>query len=173
MDLDGTGRSDIQTGIGFFDHMLEQIARHGNMDLDIRALGDLNVDQHHTVEDVAITLGQAFLKALGSRRGIERYGFLLPMDDALARVAVDLGGRPYLVWKVRLKGEMTGQMPSGLFVHFFRSFADAARCNLHISGQGDDDHHKIEAVFKAFAKALGMAKSGTDVYSIPSTKGML
>ncbi|MDD2539151.1 MAG: imidazoleglycerol-phosphate dehydratase HisB [Bacteroidales bacterium] len=173
LDLDGTGRSDIQTGIGFFDHMLEQIARHGNMDLDIRALGDLNVDQHHTVEDVAITLGQAFLKALGSRRGIERYGFLLPMDDALARVAVDLGGRPYLVWKVRLKGEMTGQMPSGLFVHFFRSFADAARCNLHISGQGDDDHHKIEAVFKAFAKALGMAKSGTDVYSIPSTKGML
>lgn len=173
INLDGNGKSRINTGIGFFDHMLEQIARHGNIDIMIQAKGDLKVDEHHTIEDVGIALGEAFLKALGGKKGIERYSFVLPMDDCLAQVAIDLGGRPWLVWDVELKREKIGEMPSEMFFHFFKSFCDNARCNLNISARGDNEHHKAECVFKAFAKALRSAVKQTDDYKLPSTKGIL
>ncbi len=173
VNLDGNGQSKLDTGIGFFNHMLEQIAKHGNLDLEIRLKGDLNIDEHHTIEDVAITLGEAFLKALGSKKGIERYGFLLPMDESLAQVAIDFGGRSWLVWQADFKREMIGEMPSEMFMHFFKSFCDAAKCNLNIKAEGDNEHHKIEAIFKAFAKAIKAAISKTNNYSIPSTKGTL
>ncbi|MCB0402694.1 MAG: bifunctional histidinol-phosphatase/imidazoleglycerol-phosphate dehydratase HisB [Flavobacteriales bacterium] len=173
LNLDGSGKSNLNTGIGFFDHMLEQIARHGNLDLEISVKGDLKIDEHHSIEDVAITLGEAFLKALGSKKGIERYGFLLPMDDCLAQVTIDFGGRPWLVWEAGFSREMIGEMPTEMFMHFFKSFSDAARCNLNIKAEGNNEHHKIEAVFKAFAKALKMAVSKTENYNIPSTKGIL
>ena len=173
INLDGSGKSEISTGLGFFDHMLEQISRHGNLDLNVKVDGDLEIDEHHTIEDVAITLGEAFSKALGSKRGIERYGFLLPMDDCLAQVAIDFGGRPWLVWETEFKREMIGEMPTEMFMHFFKSFSDASKCNLNIKAEGDNEHHKIESIFKAFAKALKMAVSKTNNYSIPSTKGSL
>jgi imidazoleglycerol-phosphate dehydratase / histidinol-phosphatase len=173
LNLDGTGKSNISTGLGFFDHMLEQIAKHGNIDLEIQVKGDLHIDEHHTIEDVAITLGDAFLKTLGSKKGIERYGFLLPMDDCLAQVAIDFGGRPWLVWDTTFKREKIGDMPSEMFMHFFKSFSDSAKCNLNIKAEGDNEHHKIESIFKAFAKAIKMAKTKNNNYSIPSTKGSL
>lgn len=173
LNLDGNGKSEIQTGLGFFDHMLEQISRHGNFDLQIKVQGDLYVDEHHTIEDVALTLGAAFLKALGSKKGIDRYGFLLPMDDCLAQVALDLGGRPWLVWEAEFKREKIGEMPTEMFMHFFKSFSDAALCNLNIRAEGLNEHHKIESIFKAFARALRMAVSKNENYSIPSTKGSL
>lgn len=174
LNLDGTGKADICTGIPFFDHMLEQVARHGGIDLTIRAEGDLQIDEHHTIEDVAITLGTAFSKALGDKRGIERYGFLLPMDDCLAQVAVDLGGRNCVVWDADFKREMIGTMPTEMFFHFFKSFSDKALCNLNIKAEGANEHHKIESIFKAFAKALRMAVS-RDIgnVSLPSTKEKL
>lgn len=174
INLDGKGEAQIATGLGFFDHMLEQIARHGNIDLQISAKGDLHIDEHHTIEDTAITLGEAFAKALGNKRGIERYGFCLPMDDCLAQVALDFGGRPWLVWEAEFKREKIGDMPTELFSHFFKSFSDAAKCNLNIKAEGTNEHHKIEAIFKAFAKALKMAvrrDPGND--QLPSTKGVL
>lgn len=173
VNLDGTGKSVISTGLGFFDHMLEQLARHGNMDLNIQVKGDLHIDEHHTIEDVAIALGDAFLSALGSKKGIERYGFLLPMDDCLAQVAIDFGGRPWLVWQAEFKREKIGEMPAEMFMHFFKSFSDHAKCNLNIKADGVNEHHKIEAIFKAFAKAIRMAVSKSDHFSIPSTKGSL
>lgn len=173
INLDGSGKSAISTGLGFFDHMLEQISKHGNMDLFVKVKGDLHIDEHHTIEDVAITLGEAFLKALGSKKGIERYGFLLPMDDCLAQVAIDFGGRPWLVWEAEFKRDKIGEMPSEMFMHFFKSFSDNAKCNLNIRAEGDNEHHKIEAIFKAFAKAIKMAVSKTNNFSIPSTKGTL
>jgi imidazoleglycerol-phosphate dehydratase/histidinol-phosphatase len=173
LNLDGTGKSEISTGLGFFNHMLEQIARHGNMDLVVKVKGDLNIDEHHTIEDVAITLGEAFLQALGSKKGIERYGFLLPMDDCLAQVAIDFGGRPWLVWDAEFNREKIGEMPTEMFFHFFKSFSDNAKCNLNIKAEGGNEHHKIEAIFKAFAKAIRMAVSKTCNFSIPSTKGTL
>jgi imidazoleglycerol-phosphate dehydratase/histidinol-phosphatase len=173
LNLDGTGKSIIETGIGFFDHMLEQIGKHGEIDIMIKAEGDLKVDKHHTIEDVAIALGEGFLKALGSKKGIERYGFLLPMDDSLAQAAIDFGGRPWLVWNVSFNHEMVGEIPSEMFFHFFKSFSDNAKCNLNIKAEGDNEHHKIEAIFKAFAKALKMAIKKTDNFNLPSTKGTL
>ena len=173
LNLDGSGKSSIQTGIGFFDHMLEQIARHGNLDLKIMVKGDLRIDEHHSVEDVALSLGEALLKALGGKKGIERYSFVLPMDDCLAQVALDLGGRPWLVWDVRFMREKVGELPTELFFHFFKSFSDAAKCNLNISAQGENEHHKIEAIFKAFAKAIKLAAKQSDNFSLPSTKGAL
>jgi imidazoleglycerol-phosphate dehydratase / histidinol-phosphatase len=173
LNLDGNGKSSINTGIGFFDHMLEQIAKHGQMDMDIQVAGDLHIDEHHTIEDVALTLGAAFADALGSKKGIERYGFLLPMDDALAQVAIDFGGRPWLVWDVTFTRAMIGAMPTEMFFHFFKSFTDQAKCNLNIKAEGNNEHHKIEAIFKAFAKAIKMAVSKTNNFSIPSTKGTL
>jgi len=173
VNLDGSGRSNISTGIGFFDHMLEQISKHGNIDLNISVFGDLEIDEHHTIEDVALTLGETFTKALGSKKAIERYGFLLPMDDCLAQVAIDFGGRPWLVWEAQFKREMVGEMPTEMFMHFFKSFSDASKCNLSIKAEGDNEHHKIESIFKAFAKAIKMAKTKTDNYQIPSTKGTL
>ena len=173
VNLDGSGTSNISTGLGFFDHILEQIAKHGNLDLDIQVNGDLHIDEHHTIEDVAIALGEAFLQALGSKKGIERYGFLLPMDDCLAQVALDFGGRPWLVWNAEFKREKVGDMPTEMFMHFFKSFSDNAKCNINIRAEGENEHHKIEAVFKAFAKALKMAVSKTNQFSIPSTKGTL
>ncbi|MFV0529872.1 MAG: bifunctional histidinol-phosphatase/imidazoleglycerol-phosphate dehydratase HisB [Flavobacteriales bacterium] len=173
VNFDGSGQSKLDTGIGFFDHMLEQIAKHGNMDLEIIVKGDLDVDEHHTIEDVGITLGDAFLQALGNKKGIERYGFLLPMDDCLAQVAIDFGGRPWLVWEADFKREMIGKMPTEMFMHFFKSFSDSAKCNLNIKAEGENEHHKIEAIFKAFAKAVKKAISKTDHYNIPSTKGIL
>ena len=171
--LDGSGKSDISTGLAFFDHMLEQIAKHGQMDLSIYASGDLKVDEHHTIEDVAIALGEAFSRALGDKRGIERYGFLLPMDDCLAQVAIDFGGRAYLLWEATFSREMIGKMPSEMFVHFFKSFSDHAKCNLYIKADGTNEHHKIEAIFKAFACAIKMAVQKNSNASIPSTKGRL
>lgn len=173
LNLDGTGKSKIATGLGFFDHMLEQIAKHGNLDLTVSVVGDLHIDEHHTIEDVAITLGEAFLQALGSKKGIERYGFLLPMDDCLAQVALDFGGRPWLEWKVTFNREKIGDMPTEMFMHFFKSFSDHAKCNLNINAMGENEHHKIEAIFKAFAKSIKMAVSKTNNFSIPSTKGTL
>ncbi len=173
LNLDGAGQSSISTGLGFFDHMLEQIAKHGNIDLFMTVDGDLEIDEHHTIEDVAITLGEAFIEALGSKKGIERYGFLLPMDDCLTQVAIDFGGRPWLVWDAQFNREMIGEMPTEMFMHFFKSFSDAAKCNLNIKAEGKNEHHKIESVFKAFAKAIKMAITKTNNYSIPSTKGSL
>jgi len=173
LNLDGSGKGSFSTGIGFFDHMLEQISKHGNIDLNIDVKGDLEIDEHHTIEDVALTLGDAFLQALGSKKGIERYGFLLPMDECLAQVAIDFGGRAWLVWEANFEREMIGEMPTEMFMHFFKSFTDAAKCNLNIKAEGENEHHKIEAIFKAFAKAIKMAKMKTENYSIPSTKGIL
>ncbi|MBU4538281.1 MAG: bifunctional histidinol-phosphatase/imidazoleglycerol-phosphate dehydratase HisB [Weeksellaceae bacterium] len=173
VNLDGSGVSDISTGLPFFDHMLQQISRHGNLDLNVQVKGDLEIDEHHTVEDTAIALGDAFLQALENKKGISRYGFLLPMDDCLAQVAVDFGGRPWLVWEAEFKREKVGDVPTELFFHFFKSFSDQARCNLNIKAEGENEHHKIEAIFKAFAKAVKMAVSKTDNYNIPSTKGIL
>lgn len=173
LNLDGSGKSRISTGLAFFDHMLEQIAKHGNMDLGISVKGDLQIDEHHTIEDTAITLGDAFLQALGSKKGIKRYGFLLPMDDCLAQVAIDFGGRPWIEWKAEFKREKVGEMPTEMFFHFFKSFSDNAKCNLNIKAEGENEHHKIESIFKAFAKAAEMAVKQTDNYNIPSTKGTL
>ena len=173
VNLDGSGKSTLETGIGFFDHMLEQISRHANLDLSIKVSGDLEIDEHHTIEDVAITLGEAFLEALGSKKAIERYGYLLPMDDCLTQAAIDFGGRPWLVWDADFKREMVGEMPTEMFMHFFKSFSDAAKCNLNIKSEGENEHHKIESIFKAFAKSIKMAVSKTDNYRIPSTKGTL
>ena len=173
LNLDGSAKSSINTGIGFFDHMLEQISRHGNLDMRIRVAGDLEIDEHHTIEDVAITLGEAFLEALGSKKAIERYGYLLPMDDCLTQAAIDFGGRPWLVWDADFKREMVGEMPTEMFMHFFKSFSDAAKCNLNIKSEGDNEHHKIESIFKAFGKSIKMAVSKTNNYSIPSTKGSI
>ena len=174
VNLDGSGKSDIQSGIGFFDHMLDQIARHGMMDLKIRVKGDLHIDEHHTIEDTALALGEAFSKALADKRGIERYGFALPMDDADAKVLIDFGGRNWLVWNASFTREKIGEMPTEMFFHFFKSFSDAAKCNLNIECKGENEHHKIEAIFKAFAKAIRMAVK-KDPYSnyLPSTKGVL
>jgi imidazoleglycerol-phosphate dehydratase/histidinol-phosphatase len=173
INLDGSGKNLIDTGIGFFDHMLEQIARHGNIDLKIIVKGDLEIDEHHTVEDVAITLGESLLSALGGKKGIERYGFALPMDDCLAQVALDFGGRPWLIWDVVFQREKIGDMPSELFYHFFKSFSDNAKCNLNIKAEGDNEHHKIEAIFKALAKAIKMAVKQTDNFNLPTTKGSI
>ncbi len=172
VNLDGNGKAEIHTGLNFLDHMLEQIARHGQVDLQIKAQGDLHVDEHHTMEDTAITLGETFLKALGDKRGIERYGFYLPMDDCLAQVAIDFGGRPWLVWEADFKREKIGDVPTEMFLHFFKSFSDAAKCNLNIKAEGTNEHHKIEAIFKAFAKAIKMAVK-KDGDHLPSTKGTL
>ena len=174
LNLDGTGKSNINTGISFFDHMLDQIARHGQMDLEIQVKGDLEVDEHHTIEDTAIALGEVFAKALGNKLGIERYGFCLPMDDCLAQAAIDFGGRNWLVWEAEFKREMIGQMPTEMFFHFFKSFTDGAKANLNIKAEGTNEHHKIEAIFKAFAKAIKVAvKRDTEKMILPSTKGML
>ena len=174
LNLDGTGKSKIDTGISFFDHMLDQISRHGQMDLYIKVKGDLEVDEHHTIEDTAIALGEVFSKALGNKLGIERYGFCLPMDDCLAQVAIDFSGRNWLVWEADFKREMIGKMPTEMFYHFFKSFTDGAKCNLNIKAEGTNEHHKIEAIFKAFAKAIKTAvKRDADKMILPSTKGML
>lgn len=172
--LDGSGKSKISTGLGFFDHMLDQLAKHGLVDLEITTKGDLHIDEHHTIEDTALTLGDAFAKALGDKRGIERYGFCLPMDDCLAQVAIDFGGRPWLVWEAEFKREKIGEMPTEMFYHFFKSFTDASKCNLNVKAEGTNEHHKIEAIFKAFAKAVKMAVR-KDPFSnaLPSTKGTL
>ena len=174
LNLDGTGQSKINTGIAFFDHMLDQIARHGQMDLEITVKGDLEVDEHHTIEDTAIALGEVFAKALGNKLGIERYGFCLPMDDCLSQVAIDFGGRNWLVWETEFKREMVGKMPTEMFYHFFKSFSDGAKANINIKAEGTNEHHKIEAIFKAFAKAIKVAvKRDTEKMILPSTKGML
>lgn len=173
VNLDGSGKSSIVTGLPFFNHMLEQISKHGNLDLNIQVKGDLEIDEHHTIEDTAIAFGDAFLQALGSKKAIERYGFLLPMDDCLAQVAIDFGGRPWLVWEAAFKREKIGDMPTEMFYHFFKSFSDQARCNLNIKAEGNNEHHKIESIFKAFAKAIKMAVNKTENYNIPSTKGTL
>lgn len=174
INIDGKGESKINTGLHFFDHMLEQIARHGNIDLEIIANGDLHVDEHHTIEDTAIALGEIFAQTLGDKKGIERYGFCLPMDDCLAQVAIDFGGRNWLVWDAEFKREKIGEMPTEMFFHFFKSFTDAAKCNLNIKAEGLNEHHKIEAIFKAFAKAIKMAvKRDANNMVLPSTKGVL
>jgi imidazoleglycerol-phosphate dehydratase/histidinol-phosphatase len=172
LNLNGSGKSTISTGLAFFDHMLDQLARHGKVDLDIKVKGDLHIDEHHTIEDTALALGDAFLQALGNKRGIERYGFCLPMDDCLAQVALDFGGRPWLVWEAEFKREKIGEMPTEMFFHFFKSFSDTAKCNLNVKAEGTNEHHKIEAIFKAFAKSIKMAvkKEGNE---LPSTKGTL
>ncbi|MCC1484622.1 bifunctional histidinol-phosphatase/imidazoleglycerol-phosphate dehydratase HisB [Winogradskyella immobilis] len=174
LNLDGTGKSDISTGIAFFDHMLDQIARHGQLDLILKVDGDLEVDEHHTIEDTAIALGEVFAETLGNKLGIERYGFCLPMDDCLAQAAIDFGGRNWLVWEADFKREMVGKMPTEMFFHFFKSFTDGAKCNLNIKAEGTNEHHKIEAIFKAFSKAIKMAvKRDVEKMILPSTKGML
>ena len=174
LNIDGTGKSDISTGISFFDHMLDQIARHGQLDLVVNVKGDLEVDEHHTIEDTAIALGEVFAKTLGNKLGIERYGFCLPMDDCLSQVAIDFGGRNWLVWEADFKREMVGKMPTEMFFHFFKSFTDGAKCNLNIKAEGTNEHHKIEAIFKAFAKAIKMAvKRDIEKMILPSTKGLL
>jgi imidazoleglycerol-phosphate dehydratase / histidinol-phosphatase len=172
LNLDGEGKSDIKTGLGFFDHMLEQLAKHSQCNLKVKVKGDLEIDEHHTIEDTAIAIGEAFKQALGNKMGIERYGFLLPMDDVLAQVAIDFSGRPWLVWDATFKREKVGDVPTEMFYHFFKSFSDAAACNLNIKAEGDNEHHKIEAIFKATAKAIKMAvkRSGA---GLPSTKGVL
>lgn len=174
INLDGTGKCDIQTGLGFFDHMLEQIGRHGMMDLYVRCNGDLHVDEHHSIEDTGIVLGECLLKALGDKRGIERYGYTLPMDDCLCQVALDFGGRPWLVWDAEFHREKVGEMPTEMFLHFFKSVSDAAKMNLNIKAEGDNEHHKIEGIFKAFARSIRMAvKRDIYHYQLPSTKGAL
>lgn len=174
VDLDGSGKCNIATGLGFFDHMLEQIGKHGNLDLTIQVKGDLNVDEHHTIEDTAIALGECIGKALGDKRGIERYGYCLPMDDCLCQVALDFGGRPWLVWGAEFKREKIGEMPTEMFLHFFKSLSDAARMNLNIKAEGQNEHHKIEGIFKALARAIKMAVR-RDIYhfEVPSSKGSL
>lgn len=172
--LDGTGKCDISTGLGFFDHMLEQIGKHGMMDLTIHTKGDLDVDEHHTIEDTAIALGECILKALGDKRGIERYGYCLPMDDCLCSVALDFGGRPWLVWDAEFRRERIGDVPTEMFLHFFKSLSDAAQMNLNIKAEGTNEHHKIEGIFKALARALKMAvRRDVYHYELPSTKGAL
>ena len=174
LTLDGSGRCDISTGLGFFDHMLEQIGKHGQTDLKIHVRGDLHVDEHHTIEDTALALGECLRKALGEKRGIERYGYCLPMDDCLASVALDFGGRPWLVWDAEFRRERIGDVPTEMFLHFFKSLSDAAQMNLNIKAEGTNEHHKIEGIFKAFARALKMAvKRDVYHYDLPSTKGML
>lgn len=174
LNLDGTGKANVSTGLGFFDHMLDQIARHGSIDLNIQAKGDLHIDEHHTIEDTGLALGEAMAQALADKRGIERYGFCLPMDDCLAQVAIDFGGRNWIVWDAEFKREKIGEMPTEMFFHFFKSFSDAARCNLNIKAEGDNEHHKIEAIFKTFAKAIKMAvKRNPTNMQLPSTKGVL
>ncbi len=174
LNIDGSGKANIHTGIGFFDHMLDQIARHGKMDLSIETKGDLHIDEHHTIEDTGIALGEAFAKALVDKRGMERYGFALPMDEAEAKVLIDFGGRNWLVWNAEFKREKIGEMPTEMFFHFFKSFSDAAKCNLNIECKGENEHHKIEAIFKAFAKAIRMAVKRDPLSNhLPSTKGVL
>jgi len=174
INLDGKGDAKVSTGLPFFDHMLDQIARHGSIDLEITAKGDLHIDEHHTIEDTGIALGEVFAAALGDKKGIERYGFCLPMDDCLAQVAIDFGGRNWIVWDAEFKREKIGEMPTEMFYHFFKSFSDAAKCNLNIKAEGQNEHHKIEAIFKAFAKAIKMAvKRDVDKMVLPSTKGLL
>jgi imidazoleglycerol-phosphate dehydratase / histidinol-phosphatase len=172
LNLDGEGKSEIRTGLGFFDHMLEQLAKHSGCDLKVKVKGDLEIDEHHTIEDTAIAIGEAFRLALGNKMGIERYGFLLPMDDVLAQVAIDFSGRPWIVWNATFKREKVGDMPTEMFFHFFKSFSDAAACNLNIKAEGENEHHKIEAIFKATAKAIKMAVKRTGG-GLPSTKGVL
>ena len=174
LNLDGTGKSDIDTGLGFFNHMLEQIAKHGNMDLTVKVKGDLEVDEHHTIEDTGLALGECLYEALGNKRGIERYGFCLPMDDCLCQVALDFGGRPWLVWDATFQREKIGDMPTEMFLHFFKSLSDTARMNLNIKAEGENEHHKIEGIFKAFARSLKMAVQ-RDIYhfEVPSSKGTL
>ncbi len=174
LNMDGKGNASIHTGLGFFDHMLEQIARHGSIDLSIQCAGDLHIDEHHTIEDVGIALGEAFAKGLIDKRGMERYGYALPMDEAEAKVLIDFGGRNWIVWDAKFSREKVGEMPTEMFFHFFKSFSDAAKCNLNISCQGENEHHKIEAIFKAFAKAIKMAvHRNPDSDQLPSTKGVL
>jgi len=174
LNLDGKGEAKVSTGLHFFDHMLDQIAKHGNIDLEIIAKGDLHIDEHHTIEDTGIALGEAFAQALGDKKGIGRYGFLLPMDDCLAQVALDFGGRNWIVWDASFSREKIGEMPTEMFFHFFKSFSDAAKCNLNIKAEGENEHHKIEAIFKAFAKSIKMAvKRDVDNMVLPSTKGVL
>ena len=174
LDLNGTGKCDICTGLGFFDHMLEQIGKHGMLDITVRVKGDLHVDEHHTIEDTALTLGECLGKALGDKRGIERYGYSLPMDDCLCQVALDFGGRPWLVWQADFQREKIGEMPTEMFMHFFKSLSDSAKMNLHIKAEGKNEHHKIEGIFKALARALKMAvKRDVQHFELPSTKGSL
>jgi imidazoleglycerol-phosphate dehydratase/histidinol-phosphatase len=174
IDLDGTGKAEIDTGLNFFNHMLDQIARHGSIDLKIKTNGDLHIDEHHTIEDTGIALGEAFAKAIGNKLGLERYGFCLPMDDCLAQAAIDFGGRNWIVWDADFKREMVGDMPTEMFFHFFKSFSDASKSNLNIKAEGENEHHKIEAIFKAFAKAIKMAiKRDAEKLVLPSTKGVL
>ncbi len=174
LDLDGTGKTDINTGLGFFDHMLEQIGKHSGMDLSIHVKGDLNVDEHHTIEDTGIALGECIAKALGNKRGIGRYGFCLPMDDCLCQVALDFGGRPWLVWDAQFNREYVGDMPTEMFLHFFKSFSDSAKINLNIKAEGDNEHHKIEGIFKALARSLQMAiRRDIHHFQLPSSKGVL
>jgi imidazoleglycerol-phosphate dehydratase/histidinol-phosphatase len=174
VDLEGSGKAVVETGLGFFDHMLDQVARHGKMDLIIQAKGDLHIDEHHTIEDTGIALGEAFAKLLTDKRGMERYGFALPMDEAEAKVLIDFGGRNWIIWDAEFKREKIGDMPTEMFFHFFKSFSDAAKCNLNIFCRGENEHHKIEAIFKAFAKAIKMAvKRDPNAMFLPSTKGSL
>lgn len=174
INMDGTGKSDISTGLGFFDHMLEQISKHGMIDLTIHTKGDLYVDEHHTIEDTALALGECILKALGDKRGIERYGYCLPMDDCLCQVALDFGGRPWLVWDAEFHREKIGEMPTEMFLHFFKSLSDAAKMNLHVRAEGNNEHHKIEGIFKALARSLKMAvRRDIYHYELPSSKGVL
>ena len=174
LNLDGTGKTSIDTGLSFFDHMLDQLGKHSGSDLKITVKGDLNIDEHHTIEDTAIALGEAFAKALGNKAGINRYGFVLPMDDSLAQVAIDFGGRSWLIWDAQFKREKIGDMPTEMFYHFFKSFSDAAKCNLNIKVEGDNEHHKIESIFKALAKSVKLAiKRDVENMQLPTTKGML
>jgi imidazoleglycerol-phosphate dehydratase/histidinol-phosphatase len=174
LNLDGNGRPQMHTGLGFFDHMLDQLSKHSGVDMKIEVQGDLHIDEHHTIEDAAIALGEAFTQALGDKRGLARYGFLLPMDDVLAQAAIDFSGRPWMVWEAEFKREKIGDMPTEMFYHFFKSFSDAARCNLNIKAEGTNEHHKIEAIFKAVAKAIKMALvRDAGKMEIPSTKGIL
>ena len=174
INLDGNGKTDISSGLGFFDHMLDQIGKHSGCDLTVKVKGDLNVDEHHTIEDTAIALGEAIYLALGNKRGIERYGYCLPMDDCLCQVALDFGGRPWLVWDAKFNREYVGDMPTEMFLHFFKSLSDSAKMNLNIKAEGDNEHHKIEGIFKALARAIKMAvKRDIYKYELPSTKGTL
>lgn len=175
LNLDGQGKSDIDTGIGFFDHMLDQLARHSGADLTIQVKGDLHIDEHHTIEDTALALGEAYLNALGDKKGISRYGYLLPMDECLAQVAIDFSGRPWLVWDAEFRREKIGEMPTEMFMHFFKSFSDTSKSNLNIKVEGENEHHKIEAIFKAWAKAIKMAvkRDLREIDRLPSTKGVL
>jgi imidazoleglycerol-phosphate dehydratase / histidinol-phosphatase len=175
LNLDGTGKSKMETGLGFFDHMLDQLAKHSGADLSVKVEGDLHIDEHHTIEDTALALGEAYLKALGDKRGISRYGYLLPMDDVLAQVAIDFSGRNWLVWDATFKREKIGEMPTEMFYHFFKSFTDTSKCNLNIKAEGENEHHKIEAIFKGFAKSIKMAvkRDIKELDNLPSTKGVL